>query len=109
MTDHETNGKSVQDLEQENARLRRELSEAKYRRMLDRDAICMLLGNGKPISLEDVQGRIAAGSPFQEQLIELEKVMKEQEQVLMDMMANPVPFQVVLDDLERLRGEGHAQ
>ena len=109
VTDYQSNGSAVQELQRENALLKRELAKARTKHILDRDAIGLLLAGGKPLSLEDVQERISAGGPYLEQLIEIEKEMKEEERVLIDTMANPVSFNVVIEDLERLLGEANAE
>src|SRR5260221_344334 len=92
MNDYQSNGHpSVQDLEQENARLRRGLAQVKHRQMCDRVSIYKLLGGGKVLSLEEVQERIAAGDPHRELLLDIEREMKEEEAVLRETMANPIP------------------
>lgn len=102
MLNGERNGDSASELERENARLRSELVAAREREFHDRDAIRSLLSNGQLLDIEDVRSRIADGGPYLPHWIELEREMAESEQVVREIMANPIPFRSVLEHAEQL-------
>ena len=98
----------MNELERENARLKSELSAARWQREQDRDAIRTLLSNGKLLDIEDVRAKIAAGGPCLPHLIELEHEMAEDERYYREAMANPIPLRDVLAEMEAMLGEANA-
>lgn len=99
----------MNDLEQENARLRHELAAVRQRHVQDRDAIRSLLAGGRLLDIEDVRARIAAGDPHLQQLLDLEREMAEAERSCRDAMNDRIPLLSILERAERMAGADHGR
>lgn len=102
-----SNDSSIQKLELENERLRRELAEARDKHSQDRDAIRSLIANGQLLDEEVLRSRIAAGGPYLPQLLEIEREMAQFERGFREILLNPIPLRPALEDADRLLGEDH--